>query len=330
MGSYNRTLILVVSKTNTQLMTNISLMLSTNDVNKIIDKCNSNLKCFLKGGCIPHVNIKKDIVDLAKNCQFEQVNFEELRLLIHDNFGNIPLNGINEEKNTHTIEVCASTDGKDLATYHQYDLCVVVDSTKQVSAIIEDVILDIQMFHFYDLDSEFSTIGEKRAFSEKKMNFCKELISYYNAVENNYCSLASYCRDEKLNLDYKEYCNLWGKFYKQLTSSAKDVNKVRSVDELVDYIISNHIQGKQISRRKLQTLIKKECVNNGKYTLVRWSKRPKTRKEAKKIKVLLKGKWVHVGKIIIIPSSDRYCYKNNEEYFSLFDFYYSGSSMSDN
>lgn len=329
MGSYNRTLILIVSKTNTQLMTNISLMLSTNDVNKIIDKCNSNLKCFLKGGCVPHVNIKKDIFDLAKNCKFEQVNFEELRLLIHDNFGNIPLNGINEEKNTHTIEVCASADGKDLATHRQYDLRVVVDSTKQVSAIIEDVILDIQMFHFYNLDSEFSTTDEKRAFSEKKMNFCKGLVSHYNAIENNYCSLASYCRDEKLNLDYKEYCNLWDKFYKQLTSSANDVNKVRSIDELVDYIISNHEQGKQISRRKLQTLIKKECVNNGKYTLVRWSKRPKTRKEAKKIKVLLKGKWARVGKIIIIPSSDRYCYKNNEKYFSLFDFYYSGISMLD-
>lgn len=329
MGAYNRTLILVVSKANTQLMANISLMLSINDVNKIIDKCNSKLKCYLKGGCVPHVKIRKDIFDLAKNCEFEQVNFEELRLLIHDNFGNIPLNGINEEKNSHTIEVCASTDDSNiLATPRQYDLRVVVDSTEQVFAIIEDVILDIQMFHFYNLDSEFSTTDEKRGFSEKKIIFCKERTSCYNLIsEDNYCSLASYCRDENLNLDYKLYCNLWDKFYKQLTSSPNDVHKVRSIDELVDYIVSNHEQGEQISRRKLRVLIKKKCVNNGKYTLVRWSKRPKTRKEANKIKVLLKGKWVHVGKIIIIPSSERYCYQNNEKYFSLFDFNYSDTNM---
>ena len=98
MGTYNRTLVLVVSKANTQLMANISLMLSTNDVNKIINKSNSNLKCFLRGGCIPHVSIRKDIYDLAQNCSLEQVNFEELRLFIHDNYGNIPLNGINKEK----------------------------------------------------------------------------------------------------------------------------------------------------------------------------------------------------------------------------------------
>lgn len=329
MGTYNRTLILVVSKANTQLMANISLMLSINDVNKIIDKCNSKLKCFLKGGCVPRVKIRKDIFDLAKNCEFEQVNFEELRLLIHDNLGNIPLNGINEEKNTHTIEVCASADNSNiLAAPRQYDLRVVVDSTEQVFAIIEDVILDIQMFHFYNLDSEFSTTDEKRGFSEKKINFCKELTSCYNLIsEDNYCSLASYCRDGNLNLNYKLYCNLWDKFYKQLTSSSNDVHKVRSIDELVDYIVSNYEQGKQISRRKLRALIKRKCVNNGKYTLVRWSKRPKTRKEANKIKVLLKGNWVHVGKIIIIPSSERYCYQNNEKYFSLFDFYYSDINM---
>lgn len=134
--------------------------------------------------------------------------------------------------------------------------------------------------------------------------------------EDKYCSLASYCRDENLNLDYKLYCNLWDKFYKQLTSSPND----RSIDELVDYIVSNYEQGEQISRRKLRVLIKKKCVNNGKYTLVRWSKRPKTRNEANKIKVLLKGKWVHVGKIIIIPSSERYCYKimKNIFHFSIF------------
>lgn len=326
MSTYNRTLVLVVSKSNTQLMADISLMLSTNDVNKIISKCNSKLKCFLQGGCVPHVNVRKDIFDLAKICEIEYIDFEELRLLIHDNNENIPVNGINMEKSTHTIEVCASMDDRDITkTFRQYDLRVVVNSSEQVLAIIEDVILDIQMFHFYNLDSVFTTIVEKRLFSEIKKKFCDSRNSCYNLInEDRYCSLASYCRDENLSLNYEEYCKLWDEFYKQITTHPNDTPNVLSIDELVDYIISNHEQGQQISPRKLRTLIKKECVNNGMYTLIRWSKRPKTRKEAYKIKVLLKGRWVHIGKIIIVPTSKRYFYQSSEEYFSLFDFYYFG------
>lgn len=168
------------------------------------------------------------------------------------------------------------------------------------------------MFHFYNLESKFVTTAEKKDFSAKKIAFCKlnGLKTYaYSTNEGRYCSLASYCRDKEYKIDYAQYYNLWFEFYEQIIPPPTNDTYPHSTEKLVEYIIYNHPQGKQISPRKLSRLI--SGLDAGRYTLVRWVKKPKNKKTLNKIKILLKGKWCRTGKLLVVPITKRYAYKHS-------------------
>lgn len=201
---------------------------------------------------------------------------------------------------------------------------VFIDEREKIIQIVEDILMDIQMFYIDSFDIEYSDFSERRKFSEYKTQFIveKEKTSYFGELKDaEYISFASFCRD-KSGINYEEYVNLWDDF-KQWLSKKNDIEShlIISFDNVSD-ILKKHPKGKQLSLRKIEKIL--SFLSDGRYYLLRTEKKPNSIKQFKEISTFFGMKNWKTGKIRIVPQSERYRWIRLKPYISLFEFEWKG------
>lgn len=323
MKKSERSIVVVFSLSNSDLMSDCAAYFESIDLRKMLKNETKKMKSALKNPNIPSVSLRKYTLDTV-NSEDPKINkevFEEIRFVVHD----IDLRDIVEQECnddfSHIIEIClCNSEIKAINDNPKFDLSVLVMDFSQVKSLIEDVIFDIQMFYCYSLDKTYVYVDERKNFSRIKKQFCvsKKLSNpYLTNLNSKYCSIASYCRNNKLELDYKKYGNLWKEFEKHLFEMNYEANSNETTG-LVEEIIKNHEQGGQLSYNRLYKLI--ENLDKGRYTLVRISKRPKKKKVIKEFKSLFGGSDVKVGKIRIIRTECKLTYEKYSNLITTYDF----------
>lgn len=324
MENLKRSMVIVLSPENTNLMRDCVMHFKTI---KIKDKLKENticLKSALKVSEIPNVDITKIECELEYGeiiSTSDEIN--ELRFIIHDMKGSEAVNNKSYDKFSHTVELYVNDDltfsPNDVTSC---DLRTVVYSIGQIDAMLEDVVLDIQMFHFYNFENQFVSIADKRKFSKLKREFCEKnnkkiCCDYLLNDDASYCSFASFCRNDNYTLDYKIYCDFWHDF-KEYLSYKKGILYEDDTNAIVDKILSEYAHSKQISRRKLYHLI--EPLKKGNYILVRLDRKPKKKKTRKCISSLFNGTKIKVGAINVVPMKYKYVYRKYKKMISMFYF----------
>lgn len=320
MNSNNRSIVVVRTLDNSNLLLECSKYLRCNNIWKLMKKKTKELKNNTKNKDIPFVNLDKFFLETIEGQKINKENYAEIRFVIHDNNGTEYVQENSSCTFSHTIEILLNDDNTSTSDYESiYDLKVIIKDVNMLIAFIEDVVFDIQMFYHYNFDATFSSIEQRKAFSQKKQIFClnRKLHSpYITSTNSNYCSIASYCRNDKFEFNYNQYSELWSEFEKELFFT--DNNNKPAIAKIVDEIISKHPQGKQLSYKKLY----KEIIElpKGRYCIIRIIKKSKNKQVIHSLNPLFKGSKVKIGKFCIIPINKTQTYKDHKEYFSFYDF----------
>lgn len=240
---------------------------------------------------------------------------DELRFIIHDQNRN-PQGGSLCKNNSHVVEI--STSAIDDLTETSFDYRFYVQNDSFVYLIV-DVMFDIQMFYFYNLDKKFDTVEKKRLFSTLKVDFCKELTigSRFNRSNEftKYCSFAFFCRDSSNKFNYNKYLDMWSDFVAEINAD----RPFSKSEDIAREIIKSHAFGAQLSYRKLKNLLRK-CRVGETYELVRIYKKPKSKHMKKRVGALFGKKKIRVGLFKIIPRRLKYQYIKYGNYIDVFEF----------
>lgn len=324
MSSLNRSMVLVLSSDNTNLLHECVRYYKTIDINNMLKKSTVNLKSVLKITEIPKVSLTKFFCEVGNNNIIHyNDDINELRFVIHDVNGNDAVNNESYDQFSHTIEIYVNDEpGFKPNDLTACDLKAVISNVNQINAIIEDVVLDIQMFHYYNFENKFNNIQYKKEFSKLKREFCimkKKRIKcgYWLNDDANYYALSSFCRNDDYSMDYETYCDLWNEFYNYLLSKKYNLFS-QETKTIVDRILNEHKQGKQISAKKLYRLV--EPLEEGEYILIRLNRKPKKKKVMKEINALLNSSKVKVGTIHVVPIKYKYVYQKYSKLLSMFYF----------
>lgn len=207
---------------------------------------------------------------------------------------------------------------------------VFIDTKEKLINLVEDIVLDIQMFYFYGYEIDYCDIVSRKEFSKEKVEYLsqKELYSYLGRIEDaEYVSFASFCRTQDEKIDFKQYKELWEGFSVFLKQHKDHIieqnsNKVIISESNINQIIKLHKKGGQLSIRKIEKYL--ENMPEGKYLLIRTEKKPK--KNAQRISIESRfgmKKW-KTGKIKIVPIKNRFTYQKMIPYVSIFEFEWKG------
>lgn len=309
MKNISRRAACMISATNDPVLESAIYSLDTGEINSALKNENKLLKAALKAPVLPELNVEhfttfkeEDMVKGADIC--------DLRFVIHDSRKH-PSGQDLSRINSHIVEI--STSGE-CATSFDFLFISKDDSFK---SLIVDVMLDVQMFHFYGLGSIYKTVEDKRCFSALKVAFCKDKKADYRFTSphdfNHYCSFAFFCRESDNNLNFKKYLEMWQSFVAKLPGEGGHKLK----DQTAKSIIAEHPHGKQLSLRKVRRMLD-GCRLGGEYILVRIYKKPRKEVLKKRLQVLFGGEKLKVGAVKIVSIEQKYKYlkhRNNVEIF---------------
>ena len=241
---------------------------------------------------------------------------EELRLYIYKT-GHCDVTTLHTEEVSHALQVSLGNEisrNSWVAGEDGFTAKVFPHSEKMFICLIEDVVLDIQMFYFYGLNAQYKDYLDRRRFSEEKVQFLakQQISSYLGEIEDTqYISLASFCRgNDQLEIDYNKYKEMWEKFVHEIQIEGETIESVKQIVRL-------HPKGGQLSQRKIERLLKN--MPSGRYILVRAEKKPKNKKQ----RTIMKNrfgmeKWKN-GKIKLVPLQYKYTYQKMMPYVSLYE-----------
>ncbi len=293
-------------------------------MNKISDRIAHNtvlLSSKLKISDIVRVEIKT--VRTPK--EFER-HKEDVRLYVYHT-GNCNVAELGDFNVSHAIQSSLGTDRKGWREAEGLFLAKVFPHTEEdLLCLVEDMALDIQMYYHFGHDKLCDSPTINRKYSNKKAQFLKKFnrISYLGDIEEGaeYGSIASFCRNNNRELDIDLYIEEFNQFNKIILDNVRSNNLVCILDkECIDSIKKAHPKGNQISIRKVKKLLSKK--EEGLYLLVRIEKRPKVPKNTNMIAVAFGGK-IRIGKIKIVPYSQKVEYEKMAPYVSLFMFRWKG------
>lgn len=243
----------------------------------------------------------------SKWCHLDQVNLKQVTHAIQ----------ISVKDNT-TITECVNGDDNFSAK--------VYISEEEIIKIVEDILMDIQMFYTESYDIEFISIADRRNFSKYKAEFVKEknLKGYWNNAGNTeYVSLASFCRNTN-GIEYEYYVSLWREYGKWLDDHNIIKGRLIIKETDISEIIKRHPNGDQISAKRIEKLL--FCIPAGYYCLIRSEKKPKNKKAYKEITTRFGMKKWKTGRIKIVPIEERYSWTRLQPYISIFEFQWRGNS----
>ncbi|MDE6605129.1 MAG: hypothetical protein K2K85_03795 [Clostridia bacterium] len=286
---------------------NFSYEFDVNDLNRRIDKILLEIKEKYGIANMPSINISKD-VDLVN------MTDDAVRFIISDENS-----AINDNKfvNSSYIISCKIAKVMKKGTNKNYSIELVTNDVKKIYSLIIDAMLDTHMFYLYGWNNEYGNLEKKKEFSKLKVSFCKkhkltsvldEYIDY-----DNYCSFATFCRNDDYSLDIEKFVQLWKKFSSELLSNLNHKDK----ESIVEDICKNYKHG-AISKRKLKNMMKD--LPMGKYSFIRISRKVPNF-HAKKMESLFNGS-IKIGNMIIIDTIKKYNYKRyfDAKYIDITDF----------
>lgn len=307
---------------------------------KVFDFKSAYSSWNLKGNIYSNSNeLKKalkvnDIVMVRpKLLNSEDESDDTLRLYVCEE-GHYDIKALTNNKLSHGIQISLGEENNRknwVCAEGSFTAKVYVDTPEKLLRLIEDVILDIQMFYFWGFERVYDQVEERRIFSLKKVEFLKEKAysSYLGDIANaQYVSFASFCRDiDNLEIDYNKYVQLWEEFNEIVKETISyDPDKFEgfypfSADNLEQMILI-HPKGKQLSIKKIKKILK--TMPSGEYILVRTEKKPKKSRQRIKIESWLSMKKWKTGKIKIIPKKYYYTARKLVPYVSIFEFNWRG------
>lgn len=197
--------------------------------------------------------------------------------------------------------------------------------------VVEDVVMDIQMFYVYSYDDHCLDVEARRMFSKEKIDFVIEngLTSYWGDVKDSkYISLASVCRNRD-GINYEDYVNLWERFNKWFDDrNKKDTHLESNMGNVAKNLLNNHPGRNQISMKRFRRLLSE--VSLGRYYLIKTERKPKYKKTRVEIESRFGMKKWKNGRLKIVPISDRYTWTRLIPYVSMFEFDYSDTTEGNN
>lgn len=202
-------------------------------------------------------------------------------------------------------------------------------NNKELIMLVEDIVLDTQMFYFWGHENEYYDTISRQIFSKMKVEFLrgKKYSSYLGGIEDaDYISIAAFCRNDG-KTDFIKYKALWEEFNSYINENKMSQSRV--VKEMlvlncktICLLNVHHPKGRQISTKKVEVILRR--LPKGKYILVRTEKKP--RKYTLR-KVILNAfglkKW-KIGRIKIIPLKYRFTYQKMIPYVSVYEFEWEG------
>lgn len=284
---------------------NLNILMLDNVIKNIQLKITKNTKELNKilGVPLPNIEFSKDSISNSKEGNY--------RIIVVPNLNSIPQK-FKFNKQSHII-VALYNSNITSSIWKEDEQCrvdaiVEFPSALELSYIIQDVALDIQLSHYHQLAS--NNIPDDKELSKAKVNFIN------NQSSLNYISLATDCRD-KMGYKFKDFLEKWENFNNFYTPSGKRRIDAKNVSA-VEKILQSHPQYGQISIKKIQELI--YDLEPGDYILIRTTKKPKTKKMRIKVLTQFGIKNWKTGKIKIESIDKFYNYYRYNRYLSVFKF----------
>ena len=284
---------------------NLNILLLDNDIKNIQLKITKNTKEFNKilGVPLPNIEFSKDSISNSKEGNY--------RIIVVSNLSSIPQK-FKFDKQSHIIIALYNSNISNAIwkedEQRRVDAIVEFPSALELSYIIQDVALDIQLSHYYQLASD--NIPDDKELSKAKVNFID------NKSSLNYISLATDCRN-KTGYRFKEFLEKWENFNDFYTPSKKRCINTKN-SSAIEKILQSHPQYGQISIKKVQEFM--YDLDPGDYILIRTTKKPKTKKMRIKVSTQFGIKNWKTGKIKIESIDKFYNYYRYNRYLSVFKF----------
>lgn len=291
--------------------------------NKYYNKPNTNqLKQILGVDHIAKIKIK--IIDDINESD------ETLRLYVYKT-KKCNVHSIKQKQFSHALQVSLgnSEDRKNWVIAEEGFSAKVFPDTKQnLIKLVEDIVLDMQMFYFYGYEMYYFDVPLRREFSKEKVEYLskKNVYSYLGDIEDTeYVSFASFCRCEDGKIDFKKYKEMWEDFSLYLKKICKIENDINVQENRFIFLPNTlcllrkyHPKGQQLSIEKIRRMLEK--MPNGRYALVRTERKPKKYKQRIIIENRFGMKKWKSGKIKIVPLKYRFTYQKMIPYVSIFEF----------
>ena len=276
-------------------------------------KNEEDLKEMLQVDHLPNIHIK--LHDL------EDIRDGDDRLIIYKS-KNCHISELDLSNESHCIQV-SFQNKKDRENWiegeRDFSAKVFINSKEDAKRIVEDVLLDIQVFYSKSLDVEFDNIEKRREFSRFKAEYVKrfKLNCYLGECRDaEYVSFASFCRNDYGIIQYDKYNLLWNDFIKWLNEKQKYAVYKDGMTTIK--LKKKHPKGGQISYRRLNSIV--SALDNGRYCLIRTEKNPKKSRNRREILSRFGlSKW-KTGRIKVVPIKDKYTWKRMVPYISIFEF----------
>lgn len=262
-------------------------------------------------------NVKVRILNTAEECD------NNLRIYVYKT-KECNTDALKTEEASHALQVSLGSDKRKnwVSAESDFSAKVFIDDESELMMLIEDVVLDIQMFYFYHYEKKYEDCSERRKFSKKKVFFLLERGegSYLGEVKDTeYISFASFCREgENYEINYDKYISMWEDFYNK-----ENEEKINEKDVLgVESLLLAHPRYGQLSVSKIEKILNK--LPYGEYLLVRTEKRPKKQKNCRVIKSRFGMKKWKTGRIKIVPARYYFTYHKMIPYVSIYEIHWKG------
>lgn len=232
---------------------------------------------------------------------FEQLNYpEDLRIILKfDEFDEKRLDTkIEESEISHLVEISV-IDSKSNDIRTKYLKKIHSKDTHKIKRIIQDVMLDISMYHTFVSPILVDTPDNfKREFTYLKISLAeKNKLSSPIWLSQNYVSLAGYFYDNNNNLDIPKYIQAWNEIKDEVIKRNPEIVNLQSkgvIDQLKRHKYIGEISVKKVLKQA-------ESLESGNYLLIRTTIKPKKKKKRKSILTYFKGTKWRKGKIHIHP-----------------------------
>lgn len=296
---------------NSELFNRISLFFQAFNIKNQLRISNRKLQVALKSE-LPPLNV------LYNSKSYDEViHFDDtcIRFCVHDSSKRINANEF-ISYNSHVIEIIIGEPVNVNPNNNPFEFSINIQTTEELFSIVEDVMLDIQMFYHYGYDKDFQTITERKQFSQLKVDFCNTFLS--EKIQSKYYSFSTFCKNGSTDLDYNEYVKLWNDFSTYLKKNKPSSGASSITEDIVNRITSTPIYGKQISPKELTN--KLNGLKPGKYLFVYLKTRPRQKKTLSMLQPLFSGTKLKRGSFEIVPYEMRCRYERHKRYISFYYF----------
>ncbi len=296
---------------NNELFNDISLYFQAFDLKSLLRISNGKLQEELKAE-LPPLKVERVSKSYNDNMIFDDTC---IRFCVHDSSKCIKTNNV-VKYNSHVIEVSIGDPVPNKTGGSTFEYSVNIHTKDELYSIVEDVMLDIQMFYFFGCDQDFTSISDRKLFSLLKVEFCNSITN--NKINTKYYSIATFCKNGSTVLDYNKYVKLWRDFLTYLSNKKPIIGSPSEATDVVDRIIDTLPYGKQISRNRLEN--KLLGLKPGKYLFVYLKTRPHHKQTFSKLQPLFSGTKLKRGSFEIV-SYEMHCrYERYKRYINIYYF----------